>query len=171
MSRDILTFIKLRGAKGQVLSRWKIFAEKCDSKLWKHCHTKCRKSCRKSATTRIVIEKIPRSGGLGFGKSLRSVWHQIDLERELARWERGDKELPSALLLSGGKEGRGRQLHHQPLLCQGVCLYNSTHILATAPASWGLRTLEVLQVLSMFLFFLLLDTLSLFNWNNGLVCV
>ena len=54
----------------------------------------------------------------------------------------GDKELPSALLLSGsalllsgGKEGRGRQLHHQPLLCQGVRLYHSTQILATAPAS------------------------------------
>ena len=73
----------------------------------------------------------------------------------------GDKELPSALLLArGGKEGRGRQLHHQPLLCQGVCFYHS--ILATAPpASCGFKILEVLQELS--ISFLEIGTHSLFN--------
>ena len=67
----------------------------------------------------------------GIKSILRGNWRGMR-ERE---GRVGDKELPSALLLSGGKEGRGRQLHHQPLLCQEVRLYNSTQILATAPAS------------------------------------
>ena len=75
----------------------------------------------------------------------------------------GDKELPSALLLSrGGKEGRGRQLHHQPLLCHGVRFYHSIQILATAPpASCGFKILKVLQELS--ISYLEIGTHSLFN--------
>ena len=57
MSYDILTFMG-EEPKAKSLAVEKYLEKNCDSKLWKHCHTKCRKSCCKSATTGIVIKKI-----------------------------------------------------------------------------------------------------------------
>ena len=99
MSWDIFTFIKPRGAKGQVLSCREEF-EKSVAQNFESIvsHTKCRKS--KSATTRIVIEKVwkrkrfpDQVGWVGF-------WQKKCLASNRS-WEgeRGDKELPSALLL------------------------------------------------------------------------
>ena len=57
MSYDILTFMG-EEPKAKSLAVEKYLEKNCDSKLCKHCHTKCRKSCCKSATTGIVIKKI-----------------------------------------------------------------------------------------------------------------
>ena len=56
-------------------------------KTLKALSQKMQKRLRKSAATRIVIEKIGKRflDQVGFGRSLRTVWHQIDLERELTR--------------------------------------------------------------------------------------
>ena len=117
MSYDILTFMG-EEPKAKSLAVEKYLEKNCDSKLCKHCHTKCRKSCCKSATTGIVIKKILKEKEMFDIKSI--FWGRARGIRERER----DKELPSALLLlssSGGKEGRGWQLHHQPPFCQ-LCL-------------------------------------------------
>ena len=127
MSYDILTFMG-EEPKAKSLAVEKYLEKNCDSKLCKHCHTKFRKSCCKSATTGIVIKKILKEKEMFDIKSI--FWGRARGIRERER----DKELPSALLLlssSGGKEGRGWQLHHQPPFCQGVRLSTSTQILVS----------------------------------------
>ena len=83
------------------------------------------KKCGKEKDSRI------RWGGLGFGR--RNVWHQIDLERER---ERGDKELPSALLL--GRKGRAWSPTPSSAAAAltRLRLSSYTQILPTAPLSF-----------------------------------
>ena len=135
MSWDIFTFIKPRGAKGQVLSCREEF-EKSVAQNFESIvsHTKCRKS--KSATTRIVIEKVwkrkrfqDQVGWVGF-------WQKKCLASNRS-WEgeRGDKELPSALLL--GRKGRAWSPTPSSAAAAltRLRLSSYTQILPTAPLS------------------------------------
>ena len=95
MSYDILTFMG-EEPKAKSLAVEKYLEKNCDSKLWKHCHTKCRKSCCKSATTGIVIKKILKEKEMFDIKSI--FWGRALGIRERER-ER-ERETKSCPLLS-----------------------------------------------------------------------
>ena len=138
MSWDIFTFIKPRGAKGQVLSCREEFEKSVPQNFESIVsHTKCRKN--KSATTRIVIEKVwkrkrfpDQVGWVGF-------WQKKCLASNRS-WEGEREETKSCPLLSCwvGKEGRGPQLHHRQLL-----LYKASFVLLHPDSSNGSSIFEI----------------------------
>ena len=104
--------------------------------------------------------------GLGFGRSLRNVWHQIDLERELSRERERDKELPSALQqLVGKKEEEERK----GVAANSIISCCSVKPFVYSPLTPWLLYLRntikdcegVARTVELF------DTLSLFNWNTN----
>ena len=104
------------------------------------------KRLRKSAATRIVIEKIGKRflDQVGFGRSLGTVWHQIDLERELAR---GDKELPSALQQVGRRRRKGRAWPPTPSSAAALSSRSFTLLLQPGSCIFEIHRLKILKVL------------------------
>ena len=162
MSWDIFTFIKPRGAKGQVLSCREEFEKSVPQNFESIVsHTKCRKS--KSATTRIVIEKVwkrkrfpDQVGWVGF-------WQKKCLASNRS-WEgESERRQRVALCSLAGEERKGVV----PNSIIGSCcstrlrLSSYTQILPTAPLSLKYEDRKIF-------FFGLLDTFSMFNWNNAL---
>ena len=90
---DVLRYLNFygRGAKGQIISCWKIFGEKLWLKTLKALPHKMQKKLLQKCNNRDCHQKD--------SERKRNVWHQIDLLRESSRYKR-ERETKSCPLLS-----------------------------------------------------------------------
>ena len=136
MSYDILTFMG-EEPKAKSLAVEKYLEKNCDSKLWKHCHTKCRKSCCKSATTGIVIKKILKEKEMFDIKSI--FWG-----RALGIRERETKSCPLLSCCSPPQEERKGVAGNSIISRRSVnFVYFDTD--SCIFEIWGLKILKLLQ--------------------------
>ena len=139
MSYDILTFMG-EEPKAKSLAVEKYLEKNCDSKLWKHCHTKCRKSCCKSATTGIVIKKILKEKEMFDIKSI--FWGRALGIRERERQRVALCSLVALLLRRKGRAWLATP-SSAAVLSRGSFVYFDTD--SCIFEIWGLKILKLLQ--------------------------